>query len=575
MNIFLDYQDKIFNSLKKLEKKKLIRIPKKLRGLTVELPPKNENAAISCNAALILAKSNNTSSVQLAEILKKNLLFYFKEFKTIEVAGHGFLNIHFDISFWKKYLLKLIQLDTKYGLNKVDNKKYNIEFVSANPTGPLHVGHCRGAILGDTLSNMLTFNGNRVTREYYVNDYGGQINNFVTSVYNRILEIKKRKPFPNDENLYPGDYIIDIANKIIKKNKIKDFNNFKKIYKSLSNESLNYSMQLIKNNLSLLGIKHNNFVYESNLINNNIVSKIVKKLEKKNYVYKGKLKEPKGELTKDWKIRNQLLFKSTLFGDDSDRPLQKADGTWTYFAGDLGYHSHKVSRKFDVLINILGADHAGYIKRIVSATKAISNNKINLLCKVSQLVKLFKNGEPFKMSKRRGDYITVEDLVNEIGRDSVRFMMLSRSNDVELDFDFKQVADKSKDNPVFYVQYAYARINSIFRLLNLNLNKKIKIQNKEFSLNNHEIEIMKKISEWPKCLYISTNKLEPHRITFYLYELATLFHAYWNLGKENKEFRFISENKNLNYSRLVLLQALGIVIKNAMLILGVSTPKSM
>ena len=389
------------------------------------------------------------------------------------------------------------------------------------------------------------------------------------------LEIKKRKPFPNDENFYPGDYIIDIANKIIKENKIKDFNNFKKIYKSLSNESLNYSMQLIKNNLSLLGIKHNNFVYESNLINNNIVSKIVKKLEKKNYIYKGKLKEPKGELTKDWKIRNQLLFKSTLFGDDSDRPLQKADGTWTYFAGDLGYHSHKISRKFDVLINILGADHAGYIKRIVSATKAISNNKINLLCKVSQLVKLFKNGQPFKMSKRRGDYITVEDLVNEIGRDSVRFMMLSRSNDVELDFDFKQVADKSKDNPVFYVQYAYARINSIFRLLNLNLNKKIKIQNKEFSLNNHEIEIMKKISEWPKCLYISTNKLEPHRITFYLYELATLFHAYWNLGKENKEFRFIPENKNLNYSRLVLLQALGIVIKNAMSILGVSTPKSM
>ena len=575
MNIFLDYQDKIFISLKKLEKKKLIRIPKKLIGLTVELPPKNESAAISCNAALILAKSNNTSSVQLAEILKKNLLFYFKEFKTIEVAGQGFLNIHFDISFWKKYLLKLIQLDTKYGLNKVDNKRYNIEFVSANPTGPLHVVHCRGAILGDTLSNMLTFNGNRVTREYYVNDYGGQINNFVTSVYNRILEIKKRKPFPNDENLYPGDYIIDIANKIIKKNKIKDFNNFKKIYKSLSNESLNYSMQLIKNNLSLLGIKHNNFVYESNLINNNIVSKIVKKLEKKNYVYKGKLKEPKGELAKDWKFRNQLLFKSTLFGDDADRPLQKADGTWTYFAGDLGYHSHKISRKFDVLINILGADHAGYIKRIVSATKAISNNKINLLCKVSQLVKLFKNGQPFKRSKRRGDYITVEDLVNEIGRDSVRFMMLSRSNDVELDFDFKQVADKSKDNPVFYVQYAYARINSIFRLLNLNLNRKIKIQSKEFSLNNHEIEIMKKISEWPKCLYISTNKLEPHRITFYLYELVTLFHAYWNLGKENKEFRFIPESKNLNYSRLVLLQALGIVIKNAMSILGVSTPKSM
>ena len=575
MNIFLDYQDKIFISLKKLEKKKLIRIPKKLTGLTVELPPKNESAAISCNAALILAKSNNTSSVQLAEILKKNLLFYFKEFKTIEVAGHGFLNIHFDISFWKKYLLKLIQLDTKYGLNKVDNKRYNIEFVSANPTGPLHVGHCRGAILGDTLSNMLTFNGNRVTREYYVNDYGGQINNFVTSVYNRILEIKKRKPFPNDENLYPGDYIIDIANKIIKKNKIKDFNNFKKIYKSLSNESLNYSMQLIKNNLRLLGIKHNNFVYESNLINNNIVSKIVKKLEKKNYIYKGKLNAPKGEQTKDWKIRDQLLFKSTMFGDDADRPLQKEDGTWTYFAGDMAYHHHKISRKFDVLINILGADHAGYTKRIISATRAISNNKVNLICKVSQLVKLFKNGEPFKMSKRSGDYVTAEDLIKEVGKDSTRFMMLSRSNDIELDFDFEKVTEKSKDNPVFYVQYAYARINSIFRLLKLNLESKIKLDNKKFILNQHEIEILKKISEWPKCVELSSSKHEPHRIPFYLYELVTLFHAYWNLGKDNKEFRFVPENGILNNPRLVLLQALSIVIKNGMSILGVSTPRTM
>ena len=334
-------------------------------------------------------------------------------------------------------------------------------------------------------------------------------------------------------------------------------------------------MQLIKNNLRLLGVKHNNFVYESNLIKNNSVSKIVKKLEKKKYIYKGELSEPKGELKKDWKIRSQLLFKSTLFGDDVDRPIQKVDGDWTYFAGDLGYHSYKVSRKFDVLINILGADHAGYIKRIVSGTKAISSNKINLLCKVSQMVKLFKNGEPFKMSKRKGDYITAEDLLNEVGKDSVRFMMLSRSNDVELEFDFKQVTEKSKDNPVFYVQYAYARINSIFRSLNISLEKKIKIDNKKFALNHYEIEIVKKISEWPKCMETSTVKLEPHRITFYLYELATLFHSYWNLGNENKEYRFIHENKNFNPSRLILLQALGVVIKNAMSVLGVSTPSKM
>ena len=258
-----------------------------------------------------------------------------------------------------------------------------------------------------------------------------------------------------------------------------------------------------------------------------------------------------------------------------DRSLTKEDGTWTYFAGDLGYHSHKVSRKFDVLINILGADHAGYVKRIVSATKAISNNKINLLCKVSQLVKLFKNGQPFKMSKRKGDYITAEDLINEVGKDSVRFMMLSRSNDSELDFDFKQVTEKSKENPVFYIQYAYARINSVFRLIKLNLNKKIKIKDKKFDLNTHEIEIMKKISEWPKCLEVSIAKLEPHRISFYLYELVTLFHSYWNMGKENHELRFISENRNYIPSRLILLQALAIVIKNGMSILGVSTPTRM
>ena len=264
-----------------------------------------------------------------------------------------------------------------------------------------------------------------------------------------------------------------------------------------------------------------------------------------------------------------------MFGDDNDRPLQKVDGTWTYFAGDIAYHSHKVSRKFDVLINILGADHAGYTKRIISATKAISKNKVNLVCKVSQLVKLFKNGQPFKMSKRRGDYITVEDLIKEVGKDSVRFMMLNRSSDVELDFDFKKVTEKSKENPVFYVQYAFTRINSIFRLLKLNLDEDIKIDDKKFNFNQHEIEILKKISEWPRCIYISSKKLEPHRIPFYLYELATLFHAYWNLGKDNEEFRFISNSKPTNNLRLVVLQALALVIRNGMKILGVTTPKQM
>ena len=574
MNLLSYYQEKIFSCLKNLEKKKLIQISSELKKISVELPPKNHKADISCNAAMILAKFNNVSPIELGKILKKYLLSNFDEFKSIEIAGPGFLNISFNISFWKEYLTKIIKLDSKYGSNTDLKKKYNIEFVSANPTGPLHVGHCRGAILGDVLSNLLIFNGNKVTKEYYVNDYGEQIKIFVSSVYYRILEIIDNKTFPNDKNLYPGDYIIDIAKRIIKSKSIKDYTNLEKIYKRLCSESLTHSMELIKSNLSLLGIKHNNFVYESKLIKDNEVSKIVKKLKKENYIYEGTLDIPKGEQTKDWKIRNQLLFKSTLFGDDTDRALQKADGTWTYFAGDMAYHSNKISRKFDILINILGADHAGYIKRIISASNAISKNKINLICKVSQLVKLFKDDKPFKMSKRKGDYITVEDLVKEVGKDSTRFMMLNRSNDVELDFDFEKVTEKSKDNPVFYVQYAYARINSIFRLLKLDLRSKIKLNNKDFTLNRYEIEILKKISEWPKCVELSSTRLEPHRIPFYLYELVSLFHSYWNLGKDNKEFRFVANN-NINNYRLVVLQALSIVIRNGMLILGVSTPSSM
>ena len=575
MNLFLNYQKRFLDYLKSLEKKKIIDLPDNLKSLIVELPPKEHKGDMSCNVAMILAKFNKKTPLDLANILKKNFLENFKEFEKIDVAKPGFLNINFKIDFWKNHLFKIIQSDANYGSNKNLQQKYNIEFVSANPTGPLHVGHCRGAILGDALSNLLKFNGHLVTKEYYVNDYGNQIKIFVLSVYHRILEITEKKIFPSNKDLYPGDYIIDIAKKIVEEKNIKDFKNFNKAYEKLAKESLKFSIELIKNNLDNLGVKHDSFVYESELIKNEFVSKTIKKLQKDNYVYKGKLEPPKGELSKDWKTRDQLLFNSTKFGDDTDRALQKEDKTWTYFASDIAYHAHKINRNFDILVNILGSDHAGYIKRITSAVRAISKNKINLVCKVSQLVKLFKKGEPFKMSKRKGDYITVEDLINEVGRDSVRFMMLNRSNDVELNFDFEKVTEKSKDNPVFYVQYAYARINSIFRALKLDIENDIKLVNEDFTLNQYEIEILKKISEWPRCVEISSFKFEPHRIPFYLYDLVTLFHSYWNLGKENKEFRFILKNNSLNNSRLLLLQALFIVIRNGMSILGVSTPKSM
>ena len=575
MNLFSNYQKRFLHYLKSLEKKKIIVLPNHLKNLTVELPPKGHKADMSCNVAMILAKFNQKTPLDLANILKKNFLENFKEFEKIDVAKPGFLNINFKIDFWKNHLFKIIQSDANYGSNINLQQKYNIEFVSANPTGPLHVGHCRGAILGDALSNLLKFNGHLVTKEYYVNDYGTQIKSFVLSVYHRILEITEKKIFPSNKDLYPGDYIIDIAKKIVEEKNIKDFKNFNKVYEKLAKESLKFSIELIKNNLDNLGVKHDNFVYESELIKNEFVSKTIKKLQKDNYVYKGKLEPPKGELSKNWKTRDQLLFNSTKFGDDTDRALQKEDKTWTYFASDIAYHAHKINRNFDILVNILGSDHAGYIKRITSAVRAISKNKINLVCKVSQLVKLFKKGEPFKMSKRKGDYITVEDLINEVGRDSVRFMMLNRSNDVELNFDFEKVTEKSRDNPVFYVQYAYARINSIFRALKLDIENDIKLVNEDFTLNHYEIEILKKISEWPRCVEISSFKFEPHRIPFYLYDLVTLFHSYWNLGTEKKEFRFVLKNNSVNNSRLLLLQALFIVIRNGMSILGVSTPKSM
>mgnify|MGYP000470519283 CR=1 FL=1 len=575
MNLLSDYQIKIHNFLKKLNDKKVIFIPNNLQSLTIELPPKNNQADISCNAALILSKFNKKEPIVLAEILKEKFIENFKEFGKIDIAKPGFININFTPKFWKKYLSKILIFNKKYGSNKNIKKKYNIEFVSANPTGPLHVGHCRGAILGDVISNLLKFNGHYVLKEYYVNDYGQQINTFVFSVYYRILELVNNKKFPNDKNLYPGEYIVDIAKKIIKEKKIKNFTNLEKILKKLSKESLKISIGIIKNNLKDLGIKHDKFVYESDLVSKGLVNKTVNKLKKNKYVYTGKLKPPKGDINEEWKIREQLLFRSTKFGDDVDRALQKEDNTWTYFASDIAYHDHKLKRNFDFLINILGSDHAGYIKRITAVVNALSKNKINLTCKVSQLVKLYKDGLPFKMSKREGNYITVEDLIKEVGKDSTRFMMLNRSNDVELDFDFQKVTEKSKDNPVFYVQYAYARINSIFRNLKLNINKKMKLEKEQFLLNEYEINILKKIAEWPRCVEVSSNKLEPHRIPFFLYDLAVLFHSYWSLGKDNKNYRFISESGKSNIIRLSLLQAMAIVIKNGMSILGVTTPKSM
>ena len=576
MNIFSIYLEKIKEFLIDLEKYEQIKLSDNLNNLTIELTPKDLQGDISCNAALILSKTNNKKPKDIAEFLKTNLIIKFSEFKNIFIAEPGFLNIEFKDDFWHKFLSDLLNLKEKYGSNFYKKNRYNIEFVSANPTGPLHVGHCRGSILGDVIANLLIFNGNAVTKEYYVNDLGKQIKNFTLSVYYRIIEILHNKEFPkNLDDLYPGENVVGIAKKIIDKKLISEFNNFDKIYEKLREISIKESLELIKINLNSLGIQHDHFVFESQLYKNNEIQDTVEKLKKKDLIYYGKIAAPKFKEEKNWKERKQLLFKSTLYGDDKDRPLQKDDSSWTYFAGDLAYHNNKIDRKFDILINVLGADHTGYIKRINAGVEALSNKKTKLSCKVSQLVKLIKDGKPFKMSKRKGDYITVEDLINEVGRDPVRFIMLSRSNDVELDFDFKKVTEKTKDNPVYYVQYCYARICSVFRNINKDLNEEINFDIKKFHINSYERQIIKKLSEWPKCISISTQRMEPHRIPVYLYELSSLFHSYWNLGKDDISFRFISDNKPTSLTKLIILKCISYVIKSGMNLIGVNTPNKM
>ena len=577
MNIFDLYLEKIIKIVTLASKAKEIEIPENLNGINVDIPPVQFDCDISTNVAMVLSKANKKAPSVLAEQLIELIKKDDKEIENISVANPGFINIKFKNSFWNNFLKNIISNNKSFGKNKKTNKKkYLLEFVSANPTGPLHVGHCRGAILGDVLSNLLSFNNHTVTKEYYVNDDGNQILHFSKSVYLRIREILKKEPFPKDNpDLYPGDYLINIAKNIIKNNKNSKFDNFEKVSDNLTKQSVEESLKLIKFNLKNLGIIHDNFVSEEEIVKKKEVEKVINKLKKNNFVYEGKLNAPKNEKSSDWTERNQLLFKSTDFGDDKDRPLQKADKSWTYFASDVAYHNNKLERNYDVLINILGADHAGYIKRITSVVEALSGKKNKLICKVSQLVKLIKDGKPFKMSKRKGDYITVEDLISEVGKDATRFIMLNRSSDVELDFDFTKVKEKSKDNPLYYVQYCYARICSVFRHVNININDEVNIKSYNFKYSSEEIRILKKISEWPKCIETSTNKLEPHRIPVYLYELSSEFHSYWNMGKDNEKLRFINKNKKLSEDKLIFLKAISNVIKSGMNIVGVHTPEKM
>ena len=465
-----------------------------LKNMVLEIPPEKFNFDLSSNVAMVLSKKIDQKPIDIANKIKSICINNIEDFSEINIAGPGFLNFNLSTLAWNNFIKTTLINNKKFG-SSINKKKFNIEFVSANPTGPMHVGHCRGAVFGDVLSNLLKFSGHKVIKEYYINDYGKQIEDFTRSVFFRLREIKFKEDFPVNKNLYPGDYIKDIAIKILKKNRKINLTNEKKIFNFLMKNSLKYSMDLIISDLKSLGIKHDYFFSEKLLVKNKIVEKSINLLKKNNFVENGYLEPPKGDDNTKWRKIKRLIFKSTLFGDDTNRALQKDDGTWTYFANDVAYHSTKISKKYDYLINILGADHTGYIKRITAAVNALSKNKVTLICKVCQLVKLYKNGEPYKMSKRKGEFISIKDVLNEVGKDSIRFMMLNRSNDVELDFDFDKVLEKSKDNPVFYVQYSYARINSLFKSANLKLNGKIKLDDKNFSPNSYELKLLRKIIE--------------------------------------------------------------------------------
>ena len=574
MNLFDLYANKIKKKIIKNKSIFNLKNQNEIKNIVVETPPDKFNFDLSSNAAMILAKNVNKNPRVIAEKLKEILLKEIKDFSLIEIAGPGFLNFKISNNTWQKTINSILKSNKNYGSNK-QKQSFNIEFVSANPTGPMHVGHCRGAVFGDVLSNLLTFNGGKVTKEFYINDYGNQIENFVRSVYLRIREIKFKENFPDDKNLYKGEYIKDIAKAVLNKLKKIKFNSFEKVFEILKKESLNYSLNLIKSDLKLLGVKHDLFFSETKMVKNKSVDKIIKTLKKNNFVFEGFLEAPRGDDSSSWKKTKRLIFKSSSFGDDTDRALQKNDGTWTYFANDIGYHSTKINKKYDSLINILGADHIGYIKRISAAVSAMSNNKINLTCKVCQLVKFLKNGEPFKMSKRSGDFFPLNKLLKEVNKDSIRFMMLYRSNDVELEFDFKKVLEKNKDNPVFYVQYCYARINSIFRTLKIDPSKKTSLSSVDFKINNFEEKLLKKIIEWPKVIDVASNKKEPHRIPFYLYELSTLFHSYWSKGNEDPNYKFIKNGNIANKVTLKIFQIISIILENGMFILGVSLPRKM
>jgi len=545
-----------------------------LNKITSE-PPKDEtHGDIATNIALLSSKILNKNPKKIAAdiiiLIKKNEYIY-----EAKIAGPGFINLYLDKAIFYECCRKVLCYKNKYGKSNYGNlEKVNIEYVSANPTGPMHIGHARGAVYGDSLANLLEYVGYNITREYYINDSGQQIVNLAKSVYLRYLEILNNKKEIFKDDLYPGEYLIPVAQNIINNygdkflncDEIAWLDTFKKI-------SISSMMDLIKDDLSSINIHHDVFTSEEFLKSNGFIEKVVKILNENNMIYEGVLDPPKGLKKEDWKSRPQLLFKSTAFGDDVDRPLKKSDNSWTYFAADAAYHYEKFLRNYSSIINIWGADHGGYIKRIEGIIKSFSSSTINFDVKLCQLVNLKSDGKPVKMSKRAGNFVTMKSVVDSVGADVLRFIMLTRKNDAPLDFDILKVQEQSKDNPVYYVQYANIRINSLYKkAINLGIDLNEDIDNIDFELldNTFELNLIKIVSKWPRQVEAAAKANEPHRITFYLNDLASAFHYSWSLGNTNSELRYIVEdNIKLTTARLSLAKIVKIILFSGLSIIGV------
>ena len=549
-----------------------------------EIPKNRQHGDLTSNFAMMHSKIFSINPRDLANNIMNGFLEYQDQLfiKDIQIAGPGFINFYLKEEFWQKSLSQVFQSIDNYGFSNIGkNENVNVEYVSANPTGPLHIGHCRGAVIGDVIASVYEKMGYNVTREYYVNDAGGQIDQLVKSVSLKYqLKISLIDSINPDQITYNGEYITPIVDELYATygDELLQQDNYSAIIKA---KSISYILNLIKDDLSKVNIKHDLFFSEQTLINSGEIDESMELLKKKNLIYIGKLPQPKKVIETEHDEREQELFKSTTFGDDMDRAISKEDGSHTYFASDIAYHNNKLNRGFNKMINIWGADHSGYVKRMKGAVDALSDNKANIDILLCQLVKLLRDNKPVKMSKRNNDYITIGEVVDEVGSDPIRFMMIFRKSDAPLDFDFVKVCEKSKENPVFYVQYAFARINSVFRnwshLNEYNFLDYIKSHSTDFNqlIHESEIDLIKKISYFPNLLINVVETNDIHKIAYYLHEIASDFHSLWNLGNDNTSMRFISENENITHQRMVLLYVISKILESGLDLLGVAHPEKM